>query len=55
MELAFSAAKSCMSYASKGERFVAKLEGTIGTTLCFGIVGVVFNVVYLERKECNEL
>jgi hypothetical protein len=47
-----------MGYASKGERFVGELEGTIGTTQCFGIGEVgffMFNVVYLERKERKEV
>jgi hypothetical protein len=32
MELAFLVVWGCMDYASKGERFVGGLEGTIGTT-----------------------
>lgn len=58
MKLIFLVVWGSMGYALKGERFVGVLEGTIGTTQCFGIVEVgsfMFNVVYLERKERNEL
>jgi len=43
-----------MGYASKDERVVGELEGTIGTPYCFENVEVgcsVFNVVSLERTE----
>jgi hypothetical protein len=58
MELTFLTIWGCMGYASKGERFVGELMGTIGTMQCFKIVEIgsfMSNVMYLEKKECKEL
>jgi hypothetical protein len=47
-----------MGYASKGERVVGELVGTIGTLYFFENVEVgsfVFNVVYLMRAKRKEL
>jgi hypothetical protein len=57
VECDFSAIWCWLGYASKGEWFVAKLEGTIGNLSCFANLEVssfVFNVVSLGRAERKE-
>jgi hypothetical protein len=47
-----------MGYASKDERVVGELEGTIGTPYCFENVEVgcsVFNVVSLGENGTQEI
>jgi hypothetical protein len=58
MEFASTVVWCCMGYASKGERVVGELVGTIGTLYFFENVEVgsfVFNVVYLMRAKRKEL
>jgi hypothetical protein len=58
VEYAFPVVLCCIGYASKGERVVDELEGTIGKLYSFENVEVgsfVSIVVSLERAECKVL
>jgi len=58
VEYIFPIVWRCMGYASKDERVVGELEGTIGTPYCFENVEVgcsVFNVVSLGENGTQEI